>query len=136
MAWVVDTCVVLDLVTGDPQFEAASTSCLHAHLPDGLVVSPVTFIEIGPAFEGDATAAESFLKQIHLSSTEFWSSEDTKLAHRYWHEHQLRRRQSSVAKRPVADVMIAAFADRFQGIITRNASDFRNIAPSIVVIVP
>ena len=53
MAWVVDTSVVVDLVTGDPQFEAASTACLQAHLSDGLVISPVTFVELGPCFSGD-----------------------------------------------------------------------------------
>jgi len=30
-------------------------------------------------------------------------------------------------------MLIAAFAERFQGIITRNASDFRNILPEPVV---
>jgi hypothetical protein len=40
MAWVVDTSVVVDLITGDPLFEPSSTACLHAHLNDGLVVSP------------------------------------------------------------------------------------------------
>lgn len=41
-----------------------------------------------------------------------------------------------VAKRPVADVLIAAFAERFQGIITRNATDFRNILPALTVVTP
>ena len=39
-------------------------------------------------------------------------------------------------KRPVADVLIAGFAERFQGIITRNAADFRNILPTLTVIEP
>ena len=62
MAWVVDTSVVVDLVTGDPLFEPASTACLQAHLGDGLVISPVTFVELGPSFSGDDAAAEAFLK--------------------------------------------------------------------------
>lgn len=41
-----------------------------------------------------------------------------------------------VAKCPVADVLIAAFAERFQGIITRNASDFRNILPTLRIVEP
>ena len=47
MAWVVDTSVVLDLVSGDPQFEPASTLCLQSRMADGLVVCPVSFIELG-----------------------------------------------------------------------------------------
>lgn len=136
MAWVVDTSVVVDLVTGDPLFEPASTSCLQTHLKDGLVVSPVTFVELGPSFSGDEIAAEGFLKAAHIGSSEFWSAEDTLLAHRLWHQHQLRRRQLQITKRPVADVLIAAFAERFQGIITRNAADFRNILPMLQIIEP
>ena len=136
MAWVVDTSVVVDLVTGDPLFEPASTACLQAHLSDGLVISPVTFVELGPSFSGDEVAAEAFLKSSRIGTSEFWSPADTLLAHRLWHQFQVRRRQQLVVKRLVADVLIAAFAGRFQGIITRNASDFRNILPTLGVIQP
>ena len=136
MAWVVDTSVVVDLVTGDPAFEPASTGCLQAHLGDGLVISPVTFVELGPSFSGDAVAAETFLQASGISTSEFWNPADTLLAHRLWHQHQLRRRQLQAVKRPVADVLIAAFADRFQGLITRNAADFRNILPTLTLVEP
>jgi predicted nucleic acid-binding protein len=136
MAWVVDTSVVVDLVTGDQLFEPSSTACLQAHLSDGLVISPVTFVELGPSFSGDDAAAEEFLKSSRISTSEFWSPLDTLVAHRLWHQFQLRRRQHQVVKRPVADVLIAAFAERFQGIITRNAADFRRILPALRVIEP
>ena len=136
MAWVVDTSVVVDLVTGDPLFEPASTASLQAHLNDGLVVSPVTFVELGPSFSGDDAAAETFLKAVHIGTAEYWTPADTLLAHRLWYQFQIKRRQLQVVKRPVADVLIAAFATRFQGIITRNASDFRNILPTLQIIEP
>ena len=136
MAWVVDTSVVVDLVTGDPLFEPKSILCLQAHLNDGLVISPVTFVELGPSFSGDDAAAEAFLRSSRIGTTEFWTPEDSILAHRLWHDFQVRRRQQKVAKRPVADVLIAAFAERFQGIITRNATDFRNIHPKLTVVEP
>lgn len=136
MAWVVDTSVVVDLVTGDPLFEPASTACLQAHLGNGLVVSPVTFVELGPSFSGEEVAAEAFLQSSHIGTSEFWTPADTLLAHRLWHQFQLRRQQFQVVKRPVADVLIAAFAERFQGIITRNASHFRSILPTLAVTEP
>lgn len=136
MAWVVDTSVVIDLVTGDPLFEAASVTCLQAYLGDGLVISPVTFVELGPSFLGDSLATEAFLQAAQIGTSEFWSPQDTLLAHRLWHQHQMKRRQIGTAKRPVADVLIAAFAERFQGLITRNPSDFRNILPTLPLVEP
>lgn len=96
----------------------------------------MTFVELGPSFAGDDSAAEAFLKASRIGTVEFWTSADTLLAHRLWHQFQLRRRQSQLVKRPVADVLIAAFAERFQGIITRNASDFRNLLPSLRIVEP
>lgn len=128
--------MIIDLVTGDPLFEPASTRCLQTHLGDGLVISPVTFVELGPSFSGDDAATEAFLGALRIGTSEFWSPADSILAHRLWHQFQARRRQQPTAKRPVADVLIAAFAERFQGIITRNASDFRNILPTLTVIEP
>lgn len=136
MALVVDTSVVLDLVTGDPQFEPASTLCLQDHLADGLLVCRVRFIELGPAFGGDDAAANAFLNGAGIGSGEPWTSHDTALAHRLWNDFQTKRRQTVLARRPVADVMIAAFAARLQGLITRNGSDFRNILPTLALIEP
>ena len=93
MAWVVDTSVVVDLVTGDPLFEPKSILCLQAHLSDGLVISPVTFVELGPSFSGDDVATEVFLRSSRIGTAEFWSPDDSVLAHRLWHQFQLRRRQ-------------------------------------------
>jgi predicted nucleic acid-binding protein len=136
MAWVVDTSVVLDLVTGDPDFEPSSVACLQSRLGDGLVVCPVTFVELGPSFSGNVESAEAFLNASRIGFSEGWSEADTALAHQLWHQHQLRRQQLQIKKRPVADILIAAFASRFQGFITRNASDFRKILPSISLIEP
>lgn len=133
---MVDTSVPLDLVTGDPQIEPASTLCLQTHMADELIVCPLSFIELGPAFAGDDMAAEAFLKAAGLQTIEPWTSRDTSLAHRLWHDFQSRRRQQNLARRPAADVMIAASAARFQSIITRNAADFRSVAPTLALIEP
>lgn len=136
MAWVVDTSIVLDIHTGDPIFEPASTACLQAHLADGLVICPISFVEVGPSFGGNSGATVIFLQSILISTSEMWTPADTELAHQFWHHYQAQRRQSSLSKRPVADVLIAAFAMRFQGIITRNEADFRAIAPQMTIVVP
>jgi len=42
MTWVVDTCVVIDLVESDGEFSAASAAALASKLDDSFVIAPIT----------------------------------------------------------------------------------------------
>ena len=68
---------------------------------------------------------------------DFNGSEETVLAaHRAWHEHIMRKRAGSENKRPIADIMIGAYAMQKGGLITRNESDFRSLYPSLEIFNP
>jgi predicted nucleic acid-binding protein len=136
MAWVVDTSVLLDIMSGDIRFEPASSACLQQHLSDGLLVCPITIIELGPAFLGDFHAAETYLSALSVEAREPWTRADSATAHRLWNDFQVRRRQQGIAKRPLADILIVAFASRFQGVITRNAGDFKSISSTLAIVTP
>ena len=53
MPWVIDTCLLIDIADADPSFAAASAILLDAKRPEGLVISPITYVELAPVFEGD-----------------------------------------------------------------------------------
>ncbi len=127
MAWVVDTSVLLDVRMNDAAFGLASAKCLAAHLADGLVISPLTYVELAPAFNGDAQLQEGFLERNGVEWLDPWTRADTENAHQLWAAHVKRKRAGQGSKRPVADVFIEAFAKRFQGLITRNATDFKTV---------
>jgi len=137
MAWVLDTSVLLDIRIGDPlEWAEASASCLEQHSADGLLVCPVTLIEMAPAFRGDFSAERIWLENLGISSREPWLEEDTERSHSLWNGFIARRRTREVSKRPIADVLIAGFACRFQGVITRNETDFHSVAPDLTVVAP
>ena len=136
MSWVVDTCVLIDVRMDDPSFGRASAACLEAHSQDGLVLSPISYIEIAPTFRGDLNLQSRWLTELNIDFAEPWMQADTLRAHQLWHEFIERRRQGLVARRPLADVLIAAFASRHQGLVTRNTSDFRAICPALTLIEP
>ena len=73
MAWVVDTCVLLDVRLDDPNFGRASAACLEAHSTDGLVLSPISFVEMAPAFRGDEALQSRWLTSLNIAFTEPWS---------------------------------------------------------------
>lgn len=137
MPWVVDTCIIIDVLDDDPDFGLASAEFLDRHAGDGLVVCPVTYVELAPVFEGDYRRQEYFLRQIGINCLEAWILTDTRNAFQAWHRYTTARRAGRLAgRRPIADIQIGAFAERFQGLITRNQDDFAQIFPDMTLLAP
>ena len=42
MAWVIDTCLLIDVAENDPSFGVASATLIDSKRPDGLTICPVT----------------------------------------------------------------------------------------------
>ena len=136
MAWVVDTCILLDVILDDPSFAQPSAQLLNRHLPHGLTIAPATYIELSPAFSGDRAKQDGFLTRRSIVFSDEWTRAETSEAHRLWNDYAVRRRSSALPRRPLADVLIAAFALQRQGLLTRNAEDFRKIAPTLSIADP
>lgn len=136
MPWVVDTCILIDILEDDPEFAEGSARCLDEHAVEGLVVCPMTYAELAPAFGGDLLLQDEFLAGLGVSARQDWTWQDTLRAHEAWQAHTQRRRSGRAGKRPLADILIGAFALRFKGLVTRNASDFRSSFPQLELRVP
>ena len=136
MSMVVDTCVILDVLERDPVFGMASAEAIDRHADDGLIISPLTYVELAPAFLGDEARERNFLFEIGIDLPPGVSDEDLSIAVSAWNRHVQRKRSGKVARRPVADVMIGALAQANDGLITRNADDFRALFPSLNIVTP
>lgn len=136
MPWVIDTCLLIDIADADPQFAVASAALLDAKRPEGLVISPVTYAELAPVFEGDVARQELFLYHLQVSWSESWTRAETLAAHSAWYRYVQSRRIRRINKRPMADILIGAFAERFDGLLTRNEADFRSVFPSLRIVMP
>ena len=42
MKWVVDTCVIIDVLRGDDEFSELSADAFDAKMKDGLWIAPIT----------------------------------------------------------------------------------------------
>lgn len=134
--WVVDTCVLIDLLRHDETFATLAADALDAKRSEGLTIAPLTYVELAPALGGDIRAQDYFLSEIGIK-IDFDEPKDAIVAaHRAWYEHILRKRKGEVTKRPIADVIIGAYAMSKGGLITRNESDFRTLYPSLTIYNP
>ena len=137
MDWVVDTCVLLDILDEISPFAEAAAEALDNKSEDGaLTIAPISYVELAPAFNGDRAMQELFLENVGVE-IDFGGHADAVIAaHRAWYEHVMRKRAGTEKKRPIADIMIGAYAMQRGGLITRNESDFRSLYPSLRIFNP
>ena len=136
MAWAVDTSVLVDVAAQDPVFAMASADLLAEHRDAGLLISPVTYVELAPVFRGSTQDADEFLAGMGVVCPQGWRVAETRSAFEAWYRAVLRKQQKQAAKRPVADVLIGAFALRHEGLLTRNSADFRTLFPTLKILEP
>ena len=138
MSWVVDTCVVIDTLDDASVHSEASILLVNGMAQrEGLLICPMSFVELAPSFQGDIGLQRDFLDRIGVKWEQvFWTHEDTLCACAAWQRHVADRRAGLVSRRPLADVLIGAFAMRHEGLITRNPADFADIFPELVIRVP
>jgi len=136
MSWVVDTCLLIDILENDPVFMEGTASLLETKLSDGLVVCPVTYVELAPSFLGDGHRQREFLDTMAIAYDYEWTWANTQCANKAWNRQTQLRRNGLAAKRPIADILIGAFAQGHQGLLTRNAGDFRGVFPTLHIETP
>ena len=136
MAWVVDTCLIIDVLDNDSDFGRPSALLLDQLAPDELVLCPISYVELAPAFLGDCARQNEFLGNIGIHFSVTWELQDTQNAHKAWACYVELRRNRKVNRRPVADILIGAFAASRQGLLTRNPNDFAPVFPSLNIRVP
>lgn len=136
MSCVVDTCILIDILENDPDFGRASALCLRRYVSDGLVICPVSMIELSPAFGGDFMRQKEFLGLCGVSYDQDFDAIDVMRSHQVWNDYIQKKRLLKIPKRPVADLMIGAFSTRFDGLITRNQKDFKPWFPELKLVMP
>lgn len=136
MIWVVDTCVLIDVLRGDKSFASVSANAMQSKLHEGLTIAPLTYVELSPEFNGDIAAQDEFLDSIWIQRDFAGDKSAIFAAHRAWYEHIRRKRLGADRKRPIADVMIGAYAMSKGGLITRNEDDFRSLYPGLTILNP
>ena len=64
--WVVDTCVIIDVLSGDGVFSAKSADAIDMKRAEGLVVAPITYVELAPSFLGDVAKQDLVLSGLGI----------------------------------------------------------------------
>ena len=136
MSLVVDTCVILDVLSNDPVFGRRSMETLEQFADENLLIAPISYVELAPAFLGDENLERDFLLDLGIDLPPLIDNTDLSAAHAAWHRQVLRKRQGKAPRRPIADVMIGALASVNDGLITRNVKDFRALFPKLRIISP
>ena len=136
MPWTVDSCVLLDIALADPVFAMPSAKLLDRLRRDGLIICPVSIVEIAPCFGGSVANVQDFADQIGVDTKWDWMPADTETASAAWSRHVSFKRTGMGIRRPIADILIGAFALRTGGLITRNVRHFNTVFQTLKFVEP
>jgi predicted nucleic acid-binding protein len=133
---VIDTCILIDIADDDPVFALASVECVARYLPEGVLLSPVSYVELAPVFDGSTQLLDEFLAGVGVDASEIFTAVDRITAFRAWSRHIIEKRAGRAQRRPAADALIGALAARHDGLITRNGDHFRSFYPGLRIVDP
>ena len=136
MAWVVDSCILVDIAIADPAFATSAATLLNSLRNDGLVICPVSVVEIAPLFDGSLAAIGDLATGVGADMETEWTWSDTEAASKAWARYVAMKRLGQTPKRPLADILIGAFALRAGGLLTRNPKHFTPIFPTLPIAMP
>lgn len=130
---VVDSSVILDIVTEDPAWSQWSADALALALDDGvLVINPIVYAEVSAGFDriedlDDAVPAEHFRRESLPYEAGFLAGKAF-LAY---------RRRGGQKSSPLPDFYIGAHAAvRGYRLLTRDAARYRTYFPTLTLIAP
>ena len=84
MTWVIDTCVILDILDRHPLFGEKSALALNSVMDDVLTIAPITYVELAPAFNGDVEAQNAFLNDLWIRCNFDGGQKVVLAAHKAW----------------------------------------------------
>ena len=133
MVTAIDSSVLLDVLTNDPDHGHASLQALDAARGLGrLVVCPVVWAEVG-AFFDDTDRMRLALDAAGITFDPFDEISASLAAH-HWRRY---RRQGGQRIRVIADFLIAAHAEtRAQALLTRDRGFYRRYFETLRVVEP
>lgn len=133
MITAVDTSVLLDVLTGDPQFAASSEAALTAAFAQGtIVVCPVVWSEVRAHFDAPHPLREMFAAAgIHFDAFDEACAD---LAGDHW---RMYRKRGGRRQHLIPDFLVGAHAQvRAQRLLARDRGFFRTYFAGLTVLDP
>lgn len=136
MQYVVDPYLVVDILDGDPEWGERSARLLDAHRKDTLIMAPLSYLALAPAFCGQHSLQDEFLLGLGISVHCKYPMETLYAAYDAWYHYQLEHPDATGIGSPFDALCLGAFALSYDGLLTRNASLYRQYFLSLRVLEP
>lgn len=136
MKYIVDPRLLLDILEDDPERGGPALALLEKHKNATLVLAPISYVALAPAFMGLRELQDEFLSNLGITVATDFPLETLHTAYKAWSEY-VRDNPDKVGGGNELDfVCVGAVALLHDGILTRDGAFFRKYFLSLRVIEP
>lgn len=136
MEYLVDPRLVVDILDGDPEWARRSAKLIDAHARDTLLLAPISYLSLGPAFMGMRTMQDEFLQNLGISVIGSVPVDAMYAAYDAWFRYQKDHPNAKGVGSVFDSLYVGALALLHDGILTRQGDLYREYYKTLRVFEP
>lgn len=134
--YVVDPRLVVDILEGDAEWGVRSARLMDRFRGKQLVIAPISYLALGPAFMGMRSLQDAFLANLGICVTQKFPIEVMNSAYKAWCAYKGDHPGASGPGSAFDSLYVGAIALLYDGILTRQGDLYRRYYPSLPVFEP
>lgn len=136
MQYLVDPRLIVDILENDPKWGKRSAKLIDDHSDDLLVLAPISYLALGPAFMGMRTMQDEFLANLGITIAQRTPIDVMHAAYKAWVAYQQDNPNAKGIGSAFDSLYVGALALMYDGILTRQGSLYRKYYSTLRVFEP
>ena len=134
--YLVDPRLIVDILENDPKWGKRAAKLIDAHADDLLVLAPISYLALGPAFMGMRTMQDEFLANLGISIAQRTPIDVMHAAYKAWCAYQQENPKAKGIGSVFDSLYVGAHALLYDGFLTRQGDLYRKYYQTLNIIEP
>lgn len=134
--YLVDPRLIVDILDNDPEWGERSAKLIDSYSEHLLVLAPISYLALGPAFMGMRTMQDEFLANLGITVAQKTPLDVMHAAYKAWCAYQQENPKAKGIGSVFDSLYVGAHALLYDGFLTRQGDLYRKYYQTLNIIEP